>query len=398
MDLDRQLRGVYAYAFAGSLRLTDAVWVVLLTARGFPLWQAGAAESVFHITSLLAEVPSGMAADLLGRRRTLMLSGVLAALSGLTMAFSGNFAAVCAAMALKALSYNMISGTQEALTYDSLKAAGRQDTYLQVDANVSLLQNLAAAVGQQAAVLTQVMSYVGLYLVEACAGLTRTLAALTLREPVVTDRQAGRARYRLRDFPARLARHARDTAAFLRGNPRVARIILANAAVTLPSYLNIMFLQQRFVDLGWPTAALGLPLLAIGLCGMAGTALGRHLPQGHLRRYFTVCALLCGLGTFLVGAAPAAGAAAGGMLVSAALSVWMLHVQKQLNDAYPSDQRATLVSVDGMAYSLLMVPAGPLVGWLGDRTGASGAGLCVLGICVALCGLTAALGCKRQSC
>lgn len=38
MDLDRQLRGVYAYAFAGSLRLTDAVWVVLLTARGFPLW------------------------------------------------------------------------------------------------------------------------------------------------------------------------------------------------------------------------------------------------------------------------------------------------------------------------------------------------------------------------
>ena len=44
------------YSFTSCLRLTDAVWVALLAARGFTLAQIGLAEAVFHLTSLLCEV------------------------------------------------------------------------------------------------------------------------------------------------------------------------------------------------------------------------------------------------------------------------------------------------------------------------------------------------------
>lgn len=71
-------------------------------------------------------------------------------------------------------------------------------------------------------------------------------------------------------------------------------------------------------------------------------------------------------------------------LVRFVTSLWMLHAEKWLNDQYPSDQRATLVSVDNMAYSVLMIPASPLVGLVGDVTGCAGAGLCLLGAAVAL--------------
>ena len=57
----------------------------------------------------------------------------------------------------------------------------------------------------------------------------------------------------------------------------------------------------------------------------------------------------------------------------------MLHADRQMNEYFPSDLRATLVSVDSMAYSLMMIPASPLVGWIGDQTGQAGAGLAVLG-------------------
>ena len=67
---------------ACCLDITTAVWVALLAARGYSLWQIGLAEGVFHVVSLMAEIPSGMAADLLGRKRTLALSGVMAAVSG----------------------------------------------------------------------------------------------------------------------------------------------------------------------------------------------------------------------------------------------------------------------------------------------------------------------------
>ena len=80
--LRRQLAGLYGYGLTSCIDITTAVWVALLAARGYSLWQIGLAEGVHHIVSLAAEIPSGMAADLLGRRRTLAASGLMAALSG----------------------------------------------------------------------------------------------------------------------------------------------------------------------------------------------------------------------------------------------------------------------------------------------------------------------------
>ena len=79
------------------------------------------------------------------------------------------------------------------------------------------------------------------------------------------------------------------------------------------------------------------------------------------------------------------------MLVQGALEVYLLHESQKLNDAIPSDQRATLISVDSMAYSLLMIPASPLVGALGDAFGQAGAGLAALGAAILASGLAAGL-------
>lgn len=157
MNLQKQLRCVYLHAFTSTLRFTDAVWVALLAARGFTLAQIGLAEGVFHGVSLLCEVPSGMAADLLGRRRTLIFGGALGVVSAATMAFAPSLAFICAGMGLKALGYNLLSGTTEALTYDSLKTAGRERDYIKVDAKASIFMKLASALGALASLLAGVL-------------------------------------------------------------------------------------------------------------------------------------------------------------------------------------------------------------------------------------------------
>ena len=136
-------------------------------------------------------------------------------------------------------------------------------------------------------------------------------------------------------------------------------------------------------------------LLLGGAACVAGTEIGRRVHSHTLRRFYTVCALLVGGGTFLVGAAPAWGGILGMMLVQGVLEVYLLHESQKLNDAIPSDQRATLISVDGMAYSLLMIPASPLVGAVGDAFGQAGAGLALLGGVIVLSGV-ALLGKKPQ--
>ena len=295
MNLKKQLACIYTNNFFSGLRITDAVWVALLAARGFSLWEIGVAESVFHMVSLTFEVPSGMAADLLGRRKTLVAGGVCMVLSNLLMAFAPDLFFICLAMALSALANAMFSGTASALTYDSLKQCGRTDDYLRVSANCSQLSMLATAVGSLASTLERFLRFSGFYLLSAAFEGTAAAATALMTEPIVTETQARREKQTFRDLPGQLARLVRDSITALRATPLTAKLIVS-------------------------------------------------------------AAVLC----------------------------------------IPSDQRATLISVDSMVYSLLMIPASPLVGAVGDTFGQAGAGLAVLGVLVALTG-TVALGRKTRA-
>lgn len=393
-SLRRQLRCSYLYSFVLTLNITGAVWVALLAARGYSLWQIGAAEGVFHVVSLLAEVPSGMAADLLGRRRVLALSGVAAALSGLMMAFEQNFLWVCVAMGLSALAYNLVSGSQEALVYDSLKEADQTDQFFHVQTVTTQVETAGTALGKLAGALTGVLSFTGFYLADTVIGLLRTAAAMGLREPAVTPEQAARQAAPLRtllaELPASLRTHVTETVDFLRRSPRVVRYIFAGALIDLPAFLTLMYLQQRLTDIGLPTAWLGVVLMLCEVGYPLGCWLGERLRLSRLGGLYSFCMAGCGLCTLAMGTAPLAGAIAGGAGFAMFGTIWSLHARKRLNDWFPSDRRATLISVESMAYSLLMIPASPITGWIGDAAGSAGAGLAVLGLVLLAAAVAAA--------
>ena len=387
LNLKKQLACIYTSDFFSGLRFTDAVWVALLAARGFSLWEIGLAESVFHIVSLLCEVPSGMAADLLGRKKTLLSGGVLTVTCNLLMAFASDLFTICFAMGLNALAMTMFSGTFTALVYDSLKTEGREDEYIQVSANSSQISMLANAIGSLASLLKRFLGFAGFYLLSAAFEGVSTAALALMEEPIVTKAQASRGKQTLRALPEQFRQLVRDSLHVLRTCPMAVKLIASSALISVPSYLTKMFLQQRLIELGWPTELLFLPLLLGGLACVAGTEIGRRVRCRSMRRLYTACALLCGVGTLLVGTAPAWGGILGMMLVQGVLEVYLLHESQKLNDAIPSDQRATLISVDGMAYSLLMIPASPLVGAVGDAFGQAGAGLALLGGVIVLSGV-----------
>ena len=395
LNLKKQLACIYTSDLFSGLRITDAVWVALLAARGFSLWEIGLAESVYHIVSLFCEVPSGMAADLLGRRKTLLSGGVLTVTCNLLMAFAPNLFTICLAMGLNALAMTMFSGTFTALVYDSLKTEGREDEYIQVSANSSQISMLANAIGSLASLLKRFLGFAGFYLLSAAFEGVSTAALALMEEPIVTAAQANREKHALRTLPEQFRQLVRDSLHVLHTCPMAVKLIASSALISVPSYLTKMFLQQRLVELGWPTELLFLPLLLGGLACVAGTEIGRRVRCRSMRRLYTACALLCGVGTLLVGTAPAWGGILGMMLVQGVLEVYLLHESQKLNDAIPSDQRATLISVDGMAYSLLMIPASPLVGAVGDAFGQAGAGLALLGGIIVLSG-AALLGRKPQ--
>lgn len=394
MNLKRQFFFLHIYNFLVSFRVADGVWVVFLLARGFSLAQVGIAEGVFHVVSFLCEVPSGMLADLVGRKRTLALSGLFGMLSALAMTFSQDFFGVCLSMAFQALMYNLCSGTQEALTYDSLKAVGQEGSYLKRNAWLMGASQASASLSSLLGGAAALLGFFPAYLITAACSAVCASAAFALVEPQVTETQRQRTEHPFAQLGPRFRAHLRESWGFFRRNPRAAYKILASAAAATPIYLTFMYLQQHLLDGGLPELFLGAALMASRLAGTAGMALSTRV-KGRLFPLAVGCGLFCGIATCLAGAPWWPLSLLGGALAELVFSVLDLRVDAALNDDFPSDQRATLVSVNSMAYSLLMIAASPAAGAVGDVFGASYV-FVFLGLGLAACTAAGALWYRRR--
>lgn len=359
MNVTSQIRRLLSLEFLGNFKLAGSAWVLLLVGRGFSLAQVGVAEAVFHVVSLCCEIPSGMAADVLGRRKTLLCSYLSLGVSALLMIFSRSMLGVCAALAASALGYNLASGTREAITYETLLDAGAQDRYLSVASWQNILWRASAALALLCAGWVRGLGHVkgyGLDLVMIAACL---LVARGLVEPAASEATGAAG---LRDCLDKLVAVARGAAAFLRARPGVCVMIFYNALVGAVATLVRFFLQDGLDRAGASAALLGPMLLLIELGGVAGSRLALALDR---LPYKAVCAL-CGLGQAGALALYASGdlllMTAGGVLAVLCDDALQMLTDARLNDAVPSSERATLISVSSMCFSLVMIVLSPLAG------------------------------------
>ena len=242
IDLKKQLGVLYASTFLFGSAATDAVWVALLAARGFALWEIGLAEAVYHIISLVFEVPSGMAADLLGRRRTYLLGGLLALAQDVTMLLANDLPMVCLAMGLGALSGSMYSGTSSALVYDSLVQTHCTERYLSVSARLDQLGLTAGGLGAVISAAQPLLGYTGrIYLAGHAMHCPLRADIFPTRSRWSRRRRLSGTSFALRQLPKRFFRQAQQSLAALRQCPAAIRRDPADGVVCVPCYLVTMF-------------------------------------------------------------------------------------------------------------------------------------------------------------
>lgn len=364
MNLKKQLHTLLALEFFGNFRLAGGVWVLLLVSRGFSLVQVGLAESFFHVVSFCCEIPSGMLSDVLGRRRTMIASQAMFAVSAAAMLLSNSMPGVCLAMGLNALAYNLLSGTREAVTYDSLLLADRAGDYLRFSSLQNVLWRCAAALSSLCAGAAVWLGYRRGYGADLCLSLLAAALACRLVEPVVTRAQRERGRSRLSALPGLLASCAGESARFLRDHPGAVGLMLFNGLIGACATLLRFFLQDGLAQAGAPAALLGPMLLVIELGGVAGARLAlplARLPYWAAGALCTAVVALSLLGP-LTGCLPLL--VVSGALAAAGDDALQTLTDARLNAVLPSDQRATLISVDSMLFSLLMIVLSPLAGAL----------------------------------
>lgn len=364
MNIKKQLQKLYLYELISGFQIVDAVWVVFLLQRGFSIAQVGIAEGVFHVVSMCCEIPSGMVADLIGRKRTLVLSGLVSAAGSLCMILANAFPMILVAMGLNALSYNLVSGSREALTYDSLLEAGAQEDYLRVSATQEKLYLAIFAAANLFSVVTVSLGYEKGYLISMIQGLCCSIVAFGLWEP---RRENRKEKEQKENWGRILKKHVIESGRFVITHGLVASRMLVSGMADAGYYIVFMLLQQHFVENGIQAKWIGIPLLLVSFGGMIGASLGEKTGKVKIKFLLLAGGVIEGLLIVFSGmqALPSCILAAG--LAHGISEMLTIRIGDENQKIFSSEVRATMVSVESMVYSVVMVVFSPVIGWLAEK-------------------------------
>ena len=122
----------YINTFITNLNMQNSVWVLYLAYCGLSLAEIGIVEGTYHITSIIFEIPSGAIADLLGRKKSMVIGRFCIAISCIIMLFAKDFWFFALSFVIQSLGNNFNSGSEEALIYDSMKYTRQEQDYIHV--------------------------------------------------------------------------------------------------------------------------------------------------------------------------------------------------------------------------------------------------------------------------
>ena len=106
----------------------------------------GIVETGLVVGMTLGEIPTGAIADLLGKKKTLLISFLLMALGLFGIGLTPDFLFLAVWVFIAGVGASFYSGTLEALVYDSLKEVRKESNYPIIIANIGTLQLIAPAV------------------------------------------------------------------------------------------------------------------------------------------------------------------------------------------------------------------------------------------------------------
>lgn len=141
-------------------------------------------QSVYSVSVAVMEIPSGYMADIVGRKKTLILGSCLGTLGFLIYSISYNVEGFIVAEIILGIGGSFISGADSALLYDSLVAEKKEQKYLQFEGRLISVGNFAeTAAAICGGLIAAYFSYRAVYACQTLIAALAIPATILLVEP-----------------------------------------------------------------------------------------------------------------------------------------------------------------------------------------------------------------------
>ncbi len=257
----------FIYKALYSFMLFFPIWVIFLQEkRGLSLSEVTFVDVAFWFTTALTEIPTGVVADTVGRKQSMIISVLMTTGAVTLFGLAQNFVLLMVANSLWAIALTFESGAGVALLYDSLKEEGREGDYTRVRAQLSMTLLISTGVSTILGGLVASWSMEATFVISALLTFVSLLFVLTLKEPPYEpDPETGqRIQYR---------KALAITMGALKKSPNLRMVMLYRNLLPIGSVLVVVtFFQPHARDIGLPIQLIGVFLFLFRMVRLVGAA------------------------------------------------------------------------------------------------------------------------------
>lgn len=339
------------------MNLVMPVIVLFYNSNGMTMKDIFLLQSVYSVTLMCLEIPTGYFADIAGRKTSLMIGSFFGFGGYLIYASSGGFWQFVIAETILGIGQSLISGADSALLYDTLAAKKLTGNYVKLEGRITSIGNFAEAIAGVIGGLLAVISLRTPFVIQSCVAFMAIPAAFSLREPPVhvLARKPG-----IGDV-LQIVRNTLFVDRKLRWNTLFSSII--GASTLTMAWFAQPYFKSVHLPLTWYGITWGVLNLSVGIAALWAWKVERRLGPRRtvlmfalilITGYLSISFLAFYAGLFFL------------VLFYLARGIATPTLRNYINLITTSDVRATVLSVRNFVIRGIFAVLGPFFGWITD--------------------------------
>ncbi len=311
-------------------------------------------QAVYSLSVAILEIPSGYMADIIGRKKSLIIGSFLGTLGYVIYSISSGFYGFLAAEMILGLGGSFISGSDSAMLYDSLVGLRKQHRYLQLEGRITSLGNFAeTSAAVCGGMLAVALGYRFVYISQAIVAAIAIPASLLLVEP-------HREKFKLRPGFSHILSVCKES---LLVDKKLSSTLILSSIIGTATLCMAWTSQVYFVNQGLTEEAITPLWVILNLTVAVVAAFASKLVEKMGRKKAIVSIVVIIPSSYiLLGSLPLI-PAIGVLLIFYAVRGYATPLLKDLANIYcDSEIRATVLSIRNMIIRISFAILGPFIG------------------------------------
>jgi len=352
----KNIKLLYASTFFHNLIFAYVIERLFWQQRGMTIQMVVYAEIIYAVTIIILEIPTGILADKWSRKNLLVIGALLACIELILIIFAHTFWQFGIAIFIAGISKSLVSGSENALLYDSLKHHSKEHEYEKVLGRLKVFDYTSSIIaGLCGGFLSIKFSFEFHYWISLVSMSIALLLTLFIKETALHTQNENK---------TRILDYIKTSFNFFKSNSNIVLIIASG--FVLGACMNYVdeFWQIYLNELSFPVTYFGIFSAFTSLAIIPGSLLSYKLKAVFSYKKMLLV-LIISFTTLLFIAALCKGIVGMVAIIIVGFIIGIIDplVSGYLHHRIPSDIRATMDSVQSLGNRVIIIIVGLSFGY-----------------------------------